>query len=160
MLQRDGLVIPLRVIAHHRSRVQHTVRPFAINGGAHRGVQVVADHHVNRHAVAIGVVNRHRRMLEPHGAMRKHAQRLALNLRVAVGHRHRLLFMKTSDELRILVASVVDDRFMQRPETRTRHRTHVFDTKSFEHVHHEVRSRAIHGKHFGSRRRISFDWRR
>jgi hypothetical protein len=52
------------------------------------------------------------------------------------------------DELGILVAGVVDHRFVQTAETRTRHCAHVFEVERFENVHHEVGAGAVDGEHF------------
>ena len=112
MLQRDRHVVPLDVIAHHRRGVLDAVGPFAISGVALGGVQVVADHDVNRHAVAVGVVDGHCRMLQPHCAVGEDAQRLAFNLGVAVGHADRRFFVAAGDKFGITVASIVTNRFM------------------------------------------------
>ena len=58
-------------------------------GGAMRGVEVVAADHDDRHAVAPGVVDRHRRVLQADGAVAEHHHRLAFDLEVAVRHRDR-----------------------------------------------------------------------
>ena len=160
VLQRNRQIVPFRVVADHRRGILDAVGPFPISGVPHRGVQHVADDDVNRHAVTIGVVDRHGGVLQSDRAVGEYAQRLALNLGVAVAHGDRRLFMATGDELGILVASVVDHRFMESSETRTCNRANVFEAERLDDVDHEVRPGAIHGQHFDIRGRIGFDHRR
>ena len=54
--------------------------------------------------------------LNANGAVRQDGHRLALGLEVRVRHRHRGLFVAARDELRHLVAAVVDDRFVNAAE--------------------------------------------
>ncbi len=160
MLQRSGLVVPFRVIADHRGGVLHAVRPLAVSGIARERVQIVGDDDIHRHAIAKRVVDGHRSMLQANRAVRKNAQRLALDLGIAMSHGHRRLFVTAGDELGILVAGVVDHRFVQPSETRTRHRANVLEVERLEDVHHEVGTGAVDGKHFaGCRRRIALHGR-
>ena len=85
MLQRDRLVVPLGEVAHHRQRVLRGVRGRHA-GQAVGGVHVVAAHHDHRHAVAPGVVERHRGVLHADRAVEQQAHRLAGDLGVAVRH--------------------------------------------------------------------------
>ena len=91
-----------------------------------RRVERVPDDDEHRHAVAVRVVDRHRRMLQADRAVRKHAERLAFDLGVAVRHRDRGFFVAAGDELRLLVAAVVDDRFLQPAEAGAGIRADVF----------------------------------
>ncbi len=60
--ERIRLIVPLHEIAHHRADVLRAVQ--RLNAAAALGsIGVVAHHHVDRHAVGIRVVNRHRRVL-------------------------------------------------------------------------------------------------
>ena len=106
--QRNRLIVPFRVVADHRCGILDAVVPFSISGVPHRGVQGVADDDINRHAVAICVVDRHGGVLQSDRALSEHAQRLALNLGIAVAHGDRRLFMTTGDELGFRLPAVID----------------------------------------------------
>ena len=134
--------------------------PFAVRGVPHRGVQIVANHDVNRHAVAEGVVDRHRGVLQTYCAMGEYAERFSLHLGVAVGHRDRGFFMAAADEFGLAVTSIVNYRFMKSPEARTCDGADVFDAEGFQYVHHEVGPGAVQSEDFGIRGRIGFDQRR
>ncbi len=85
MSQRERLVIPLDVVADHGRRVLYAVGP--LHAGPTLGrVQVVARQNVDRRAVAVRVVNRHRRVLNPHRAVAQHRHGLALGLEIGVRH--------------------------------------------------------------------------
>ena len=113
--QRNRIVVPLREVAHHGGGVLHAVRPLHVAAPVVH-VLDVAENNVHRHAVRVGVVDRHRRVLQADGAVRQHHQRLAFDLEVAVRHRHRRFFVAAGDQLRSLVAAVVDQRFVQPAE--------------------------------------------
>ena len=85
-------------------------------GPSIRRVGDVAEDHVHGHAIAVGVVDRHGRVLQAHGAMREYGQRLALDLGVAVGHADRRFLVAAGEELGIAIAAVVDHRFVQGAE--------------------------------------------
>ena len=139
--ERPRRVVPLRVVADHRGRVLHAVVP--LGRPSNGGVAVVAENHVDRYAVAPGVVEGHRRVLQADGAVGHHRQRLALGLEVGVGHRHRRLFVGAGEQLRALIAAVVDERFVQPAEARAGVRADVVEAERLEHVHHEVGSAAL-----------------
>ena len=61
------------------SRRRPARRGTTRRAAANRGVAVVADDQVDRHAVAPGVVERHRGVLQADGAVRHHGERLALD---------------------------------------------------------------------------------
>ena len=71
MLQRQRRVVPFRVVADHRRGVLHAVDPFDARA-PHRRIERVAEHHVDRHAIAPRVVDRHRRVLQADRAVRHH----------------------------------------------------------------------------------------
>ena len=62
----------------------------------------------------------------------KDAQRLALNLCVAVAHGDRRFFLATGLELWIVVAAVIDHRFVQGPETRACDAANVLEAQRFD----------------------------
>ena len=110
--ERHGHVVPLDVIAHHRGGVLHAVGPLDVTPApAH--VEDVAEDDVDGHAVGVGVVDRHRRVLEAHGSVRHHQHRLAGDLGVAVRHGDRRFLVTAGQELGRRVAAVVDQRFVE-----------------------------------------------
>ena len=70
--------------------------------------------------------------------MEQREHRPALDLRVPVRHGHGRLFVAAGQQLRQLVAAVVDDRFVQAVETGARIRGDVLEPERLDHVHHEV----------------------
>jgi len=58
-------------------------------------------------------------MLQANDAMHHRGQRLAGDLGIAMGHRHRSFFMHAGDELGLGVHAVIDDRFLHAAECRT-----------------------------------------
>ena len=53
-------------------------------------------------------------------------------------HRHGDFFVETGDELGVLVAGVIDDRFLQAAGIGVRIDRDVFEAEWLQHVHHEV----------------------
>ena len=135
--ERHRVVVPLGHVAEDRRRILRAVHPehFARPLG---GVLRVAEDEINRNAIAPRVVDRHRRVLGADGAVHAHQHGLAFDLRVAVGHRHRDLFVRAGDALGIAVAGVVDDRLVDADEARGTHREHVFHVHRAEQIDHEV----------------------
>ena len=76
--------------------------------------------------------------------MQQGHHRLAGDLGVAVGHRHRRLLVQAGQELGHPVAAVVDDRLLQSLEARSAVRRAVLDVEGPQHVHHVVRARTLH----------------
>ncbi len=105
-----------------------------------RGIEVVAADDDHRHAVAPGIVDAHRRMLQADGTMHQSHQGLAGDLEVAVRHADRGLFMHAGQKFRLLVLAVVDQRLVQRAETRCRIAGQVFDVERLDDVDHEIRA--------------------
>ena len=160
MRQRDRQIVPLREVAHHRRRILHAVVPFHARHALRR-VDGVAENDVDRHAVAVGVVDRHGGVLQPDRAMREHQQRLAFDLGVAVSHGDRRFFVAAGDEFGTLIAAVVDDRFLQPAETRSRIGADVFETQRLDDIDHEVGAGSIRSQDFDVRRNFSFGfWQR
>ena len=111
VLQRNRRVVPLGEVADQRVNVlrgvkgRHARRPMG-------SIKVVAAHNDNRHAVAPRIVDSHRGVLEADRPVAQRHQRLAGDLEVAVGHADSGLLVRASEELRHLVAAVVDQRLV------------------------------------------------
>ncbi len=91
-------------------------------------------------------------MLQSNRAVHKHAQWLAFDLCVSVGHGNRGLFMAARDQFGTAVLSIIDDRFMQRPEAGARVGADILDAERFDYIDHEVGSRTIRGQDLFRRR--------
>ena len=146
MLERGRIVVPLDVIAGDDADILRGVVPLDA-GPAHLHIAHIADHHIHRHAVAPGIVHRHGGVLQPDGAVGAHAQRLALDLVVAVAHRDRNFLMRAGEEFRADIAAVVDERLMQAAEARGRVGGDVVESEAFQAVDHEVAAAAPFGEH-------------
>ena len=92
---------------------------------------------VDRHAVAPGVVDRHRRVLQTDGAMARHGHRLAFDLGVALRHGDGDVLVHAGDDFG-LVAGVIDDGFVQAAKARSAVDGEIFDAERLEHVDHEI----------------------
>src|SRR5262250_694790 len=147
MRQRKRQIVPLQIVANHCCSVLDAVYPF---GGVNAlgGIEDVSGDDVDRHAVTVGVVDGHGSMLNSNSAVSEDGERLAFNLRVSVGHGDGGFFMTASDELGILVATIVDHGFMKASEGRARISAHVLDAERLDDVDHVVRASAICHKNF------------
>jgi hypothetical protein len=72
----------------------------------------VAADHENWHAVAPGVVDRHRRVLQADRAVTGHRNRRACDLGVALTDMHSDVLVHASDNFRLIVA-VIEDGFVR-----------------------------------------------
>ena len=137
MLQRDWRVVPLGEISHQRVDVlrgvdgRHPRRPM-------RGIEIVAADHDQGYAIAPGVVDGHRCMLQADRAVTERHQRLAGDLEVAVRHGDRGFLVRAGEKFRHLVAAVVDQRLVDGAEARSRVRRQIFDIEGLDDVDHEV----------------------
>ena len=134
MAERTRQVVPLDEVAHHRAGVLHRVHPFAA-GRTLGGVDGVADHHVDRRAVAPGVVERHRGMLQADGAVGEGQQRLAFDLGVAVRHRDRGFLVGAGVPVDL---EIIDERLLQSAEARAGIACDVLDAEAPDDVGHVV----------------------
>ncbi len=137
MLQRYRLIVPLGVVAHAGRDIDRRVHPFR-RRAALVGFDDGAAHDVDGHAVAPGIVHGHRRVLQADDAVADHGHRLALDLGVAVAHRHRDLLVRAGENFRLDVAAVVDDGLVQAAEARGAVHREIVDIQRLEHVDHEV----------------------
>ena len=101
---------------------------------------MIADHKVNRDTIRVGVVDRHRRVLRTYGAVQQRHDRFAFDLRIAVRHRDRRLFVATGQKFRSLVSTIINDGLMETLETRSRIRRDVLEVERLQNIHHEVRT--------------------
>ncbi len=148
--ERSRRVIPLGEIAEQRRSILDTVRPLDAWPPA-GGVGQVPGDQVDGNAIAEGVVDRHRRVLRADGSVQEYGQRFALDLRVAMRHRDRRFFVAARKQLGIAVAAVVDHRFVQRTEARSRVGANVLDADRLQNVDHEVGARMLGGHDFDGR---------
>jgi hypothetical protein len=79
----------------------------------------------------------------------QHCHWPAFHFEIAVRHSYRRLFMTVGDELRIFIATVIDDRFMHPAKARTRIGTDIFEPQRLDDIHHVVRTAAIRGQDLG-----------
>ena len=152
--KRYRRIVKLREVPNQRWRILNAMHP--VNVGPPRGrVQIVAEHHEDRDAVTESVIDRHRRMLQAHGAVGKHQHRLAFHFEVPVPHCDRRFFVAAGKEFRLRISAVIDDRFLNAPERGSRIGAHVFKPKGLEDVDHEVSARSVCSDRFRLRPRRS-----
>ena len=137
MLQRGRLVVPLGEIAADRADVDGRVHPFR-RRAALVGFDDGAADDVNGHAVAPGIVHGHGGVLQADDAMADHGHRLAFDLGVAMTHRDRDFLVRTGENLRLDVAAVIDDGFVETAEARGAIHREIIDIQRLEHVDHEI----------------------
>jgi len=104
------------------------------------GVEIGAADDDDRHAVAPGIVDRHRSVLQADGAVAQGQERLAGGLEVAVRHRDRRFLVHAGQEFGFLVAAVIDQRLVQAAEARRRVRRQIFEIERLDDIDHEVRA--------------------
>ncbi len=137
MLERGRLVVPFDELAHERRRIEGRMHPFGA-GRALVGFQDVADHDVDRHAIAPGIVERHRGVLQADHAVAHHGHRLAFHLGVAVRHGDGDLLMGAGEDLGLGIVAVIDHGLLDAAEARGAIDGAVIHVERLEHVHHEV----------------------
>ena len=142
MSKGNGRIVPLGIVANHGGGVLHAVRPFDVPAPP-VGVENVTKNDEDRDAVGVRVIDRHGGVLKPYGAVSHHHHRLAFYLCVAVGHGNGRLFMTALQQLRTLVAPIIDQRFVKTAEARTGIGSDVLETQRLDHVDHEIRPGAI-----------------
>jgi hypothetical protein len=136
MLQRSGLVVPFGEFADDLTDIDAGMEPLGARG-ALVGLHDVAADDDDRHAVAPGVVHRHRRVLQADDAVAAHRHRLAFDFGVALRHMHADILVHASDDFRLVVA-VIDDRFVQAAIARRAIDREILDAQRVEYVGHEV----------------------
>ena len=137
VLQRGGAVVPLHEVAHERAGILHRMVPFRAGTARHRVEPVAREEH-DGDAVHPRVVDRHRAMLEAHGAVDHGAHGLARGLRIAVRHRDGRLLVHAGEELGLRVLPVVDERLVDAAEARARIGRDVLEVERLDDVDHEV----------------------
>ena len=150
--QRDRRIVPFRVVADHRAGILHGMGPLDV-ASTPRSIRNISNDDVHWDAIGIGVVDCHRRVLQSNSAVRHDHHRPAFDLRVAVGHRNRRLFMAACQQLGSFVAAIINDRLVQRAERRSGVGGDVIEIERLDNVQHEVRTRPIRGIHINARRR-------
>ncbi len=134
------LVVPLDEVAHqialHQSRV-HPVDPGPAVRRIHRSGAAENDH---RQAVRPGVVDRHRRMLQTDDVMHRRGHRFALGARIAVRQRDGDLFVVAKNNLRSMIAAVIDQRVVQTAKGRAGIDRDVFDLECLQEIDDHVRT--------------------
>ena len=116
-VDRGRLVVPFDVVAHRVALHQRGVGPVDVRaalGFVHRAGGADDE---DRHAVEIGVVDRHAGVQQADEIVQDHRHRLAGRLGVAVRDLHRDLFVVAQHHRRLVVA-VVDQRVVQAAEAR------------------------------------------
>ena len=116
--RRGGLVIPFHVGPDQRTLIARRMDPVDPGPALGRidGTGRAEDH--DRHPVAPGVEDRHRRVHQADIGMHRHRQRLAGDLRVTLGDCHRVFFVQAEQHLRRAIAQIVDQAVMQSAEAR------------------------------------------
>ncbi len=135
--KRDRRVVPLRIIANHRSGILDAVIPLRAAATV-IDVQNVAKDDIERHAVGIAVVNRHGGVLQANRAVGHDHHRLAFDLGVTVGHGDRGFLMAAGEPFRAGVAAIVDEGFLKPAKAGAGIGRAILDTERLDHVHHEV----------------------
>ena len=140
VIQRQRCVVPLDVIANDAHAILCGVRPLH-TGPTLGGLQMISgeDHHGR--PVTPGVVNRHGSVLQSDRPVREHGQRFAGYFEVAMSDGSRLLLVRTGQQLRRLVAAVVDDRLMDASEARAGIGRDVGQIQTLDDIDHEIRAR-------------------
>ena len=134
VLERGRRVVPFDVVAHHRGRILHRMRPD--RGAATLGcIERIAGHDVDRHAIAPGIVDRHRGVLQADGPVREDQHRLAFDLGIAVRHGDRRFLVRAGVPFQI---RIVDQRFVQPAEAGTRVGGDLGDAETLDDIDHVV----------------------
>jgi hypothetical protein len=137
VLQRGRAVVPFDEVAHQRARVLDRVVPLRARPARSRIEPVAGEKH-DRHAIDPRVVDRHGAVLQAHGAVDHRAHGLARGLGVSMRHRDGGFLVHAREQLRLLVAAVVDERFVDAAEARPGVGRHVLQVERLDDVDHEI----------------------
>src|ERR1051326_4349758 len=132
MNERSWLIVPFCEVPYHTRAILNAVVPLC--GPANRRIHVVAEHDVYRNAITPRVVDRHGSVLQSHRTMRQHGQRFTFHLEVPVRHGHGRLFVAISDELGVLIPTVVNDGFLHPAKTGSWIGADVLKAKGFDDI--------------------------
>jgi len=108
--------------------------------GALVGLDDVPDHDIDRHAVAPGIVERHRGVPQAHHTVAHHGHRLAFHFGIALRDLDRDLLVRAGEDFGLGVLSVVDQRFVDAAEARSAGHRQIIEIERLEHIDHEVRA--------------------
>ena len=96
-----------------------------------------AEHH-HRHAVDVGVENRHAGMLQTDHVVDDGDHRFVLRLGVAMSDGHRDFFVMAEDHFGLVIAAIVDDRIVDPAEGRTGVERGVLDIVRLHHIDDDI----------------------
>jgi hypothetical protein len=103
--------------------------------GVHR--PGAAKHH-HRHAVDVGVEDRHTGVLQADHVVHDGDHRFVLGLGITVRHGHRNFLVMAEDHFRLVVAAVVDDRIVNAAKGRARIEGGVLDIKRLHQIDDDI----------------------
>ncbi len=139
MRQAHRRIVPLHIITDEGAQIGGAVQP--LDPRAPFGVvERVADDHHHRRPIAPGVVDRHRGMLQADGRMDQAGHRLPGRLGITVRDPGRYLLVHADDQLGRLVMPVIDDRFVQAAEGRSRGGRDIADVGAMQQIDHIIRT--------------------
>ena len=103
---------------------------------AFAGVDRIPHHHVDRHAVAPRIVERHRGVLQADSAVRQNQHRLAFDLGIAIRHGDRCFFMHACMPIDL---EIINQRLVQAAKAIARIAGNVLDAETLDDIRHVVR---------------------
>src|SRR5262249_1241203 len=103
---------PFYVVAKNGGSVLNAMGPLDLRNALGR-VDNIAANNQNRNAITVGVVDRHRGVLQADGTVSHDEEGLALNFGIAVCHADGRFFVAAGDELGTAIATIVDNRFVK-----------------------------------------------
>src|SRR5262249_39380559 len=115
--QSFGRVVPLEEIAEKRSRILRTMVPFHA-WAALVSAQSVPCKHVDRDASHKSVIDHHRGVLQSYRPMRCEGHGFAFDSVIAMSDTDGRFFVTARQPFGTLIATIIDEGFLQRPETR------------------------------------------
>ena len=136
MRERCRQIVPFDEVADHRGGVLHRMDPLAA-GGALRGIDRIADHHVDRHPIAPGIVERHRSVLQANCAVCEGQQRLALDLGIASRHCDGGFLVRARMPVDL---EIIDKRFVKAAEKIAGVAGYMLNAEALDDVGHVVRA--------------------
>ncbi len=118
-MDRGRLIVPFGVVAHGIALHQGGMRPVDMRPALAFVHRAGGAHDEERHAVEIGVVDRHAGVQQADEIVQDHRGGLAGGLGIAVCNLHRDLFVVAQHHRRFVIA-VIHDRVVQPAKTRAR----------------------------------------
>ena len=137
-LHRSRLVVPFGVVTNQRGHVAGGVDPVDPRPALHGIDRPDAAQQQHGNSIAPCIEDRHRCVHQTDVRVQRDSQRPSRHARIAVRERHRMFLVDAQQQLRTLVAEIVDQAVVQAAIARAGRERDVGDFQRAQHLRHRV----------------------